>query len=99
MSNLDLPSGFDFAGTLPLWKLEPSGIQMTREFIFQDFKQAFAFMTLCARYAEEMDHHPDWKNCWNKVFVQLSTHSAAAITQLDIQLAKAMDAFALQFQA
>ena len=69
-------------------------IQMTREFIFQDFKQAFAFMSLCAQYAEELDHHPDWNNSWNRVLVHLSTHSMKALTTLDIEMAKAMDAFA-----
>ena len=98
MSQQALPIDFDFKGVIPLWVLESSGIQLTREFIFQDFKQAFAFMTLCAQYAEEIDHHPDWTNSWNKVVVHLSTHSAKALTALDIQMAKAMDAFALQVQ-
>ena len=53
-------------------------------------------MKLCAQYAEEIDHHPDWSNSWNKVTVQLTTHSASALTQLDIRLAKAMDTFASQ---
>lgn len=65
-------------------------------FTFADFKQAFEFMTLCAQYAEEIDHHPDWSNSWNKVVVELSTHSAGGLTKLDIQLAKAIDAFASQ---
>jgi 4a-hydroxytetrahydrobiopterin dehydratase len=56
-------------------------------------------MTLCAQYAEEIDHHPDWQNSWNKVVVHLSTHSAKGLTELDIQMAKAMDAFAMQIQA
>jgi len=93
-----LPEDFDFQGSIPLWRIEPSGTQITREFVFKNFKQAFAFMTLCAQYAEEIDHHPDWENSWNKVIVHLSTHSAKALTELDIQMAKAMDAFALQTQ-
>lgn len=52
-------------------------------------------MTLCAQYAEEIDHHPDRSNSWNKVSVSLSTHSVGALTKLDIQLAKAMGAFCL----
>ena len=55
-------------------------------------------MTLCAQYAEEIDHHPDWSNSWNKVAVHLSTHSSKGLTALDIQMAKAMDIFALQVQ-
>ena len=79
---------------LPLWSLVAKEKAISREFIFADFKQAFAFMTLSAQYAEQINHHPDWSNSWNKVNVQLSTHSAAALTKLDVELAKAMDAFA-----
>jgi 4a-hydroxytetrahydrobiopterin dehydratase len=53
-------------------------------------------MTLCAQRAEEIDHHPDWSNSWNKVAVHLSTHSSKGLTALDIEMAKAMDLFALQ---
>ena len=91
-----LPKDFAFEKLIPLWTVESSGVQMTRAFIFQDFKQAFAFMSLCAQYAEELDHHPDWTNCWNRVLVHLSTHSMKALTTLDIEMAKAMDNFALQ---
>ena len=99
MSYQTLPKDFDLKRVIPLWTLEPLGIQIRREFVFKDFQQAFAFMTLCAQYAEEIDHHPDWMNTWNKVVVHLSTHSAKALTELDIQMAKTMDAFALQVQS
>ena len=79
-----------------MWAPGPEGKSIAQTFTFADFKQAFKFMTLCAQYAEEIDHHPDWSNSWNKVMVELSTHSAGGLTKLDIQLAKAMDAFASQ---
>lgn len=88
--------GLNIEIEIPLWSLGGSGKAIEREFVFTDFKQAFEFMTLCAEYAEEIDHHPDWSNSWNKVSVSLSTHSAGTLTKLDIQLAKAMDAFASQ---
>ena len=88
--------GFNIETDIPLWVLEGNGKEIHREFVFADFKQAFEFMTLCAEYAEEIDHHPDWSNSWNKVSVSLSTHSAGALTKLDIQLAKAMDTFTSQ---
>jgi 4a-hydroxytetrahydrobiopterin dehydratase len=91
-----LPSDYDFQKNLPLWRRDAAGIAITRDFIFEDFKQAFAFMTLCAHYAEEINHHPDWSNTWNRVSVRLSTHSENALTLLDLQLAKAMDGFAIQ---
>jgi 4a-hydroxytetrahydrobiopterin dehydratase len=99
MSRSVLPANFDYQHSIPLWRLEPSGTQISREFIFEDFKQAFVFMSLCAQYAEEINHHPDWQNSWNRVAVSLSTHSVKALTELDIQLAKAMDRFALQVQS
>jgi 4a-hydroxytetrahydrobiopterin dehydratase len=94
-----VPSDFDFEKNLPLWKRDASGIAIERSFVFKDFQQAFDFMTLCAKYAEEINHHPDWSNSWNRVNVRLSTHSENALTLLDLELAKAMDSFAIQVQA
>ena len=94
-----LPEDFDFQNSIPLWTLDASRKMISREFIFADFKQAFEFMALCAQHAEEIDHHPDWSNSWNKVTVSLSTHSSKGLTALDIQLARAMDLFALQVKA
>jgi 4a-hydroxytetrahydrobiopterin dehydratase len=94
-----LPKDFDFQNSTPLWALDESRTIISREFLFADFKAAFEFMTLCAQRAEEIDHHPDWSNSWNKVTVHLSTHSSKGLTALDIEMAKAMDLFALQVQA
>jgi 4a-hydroxytetrahydrobiopterin dehydratase len=87
---------FDVEKEISLWELDGNRMFIRREFTFADFKHAFEFMTLCAGYAEEIDHHPDWSNSWNKVSVSLSTHSAGTLTKLDIQLAKVMDTFASQ---
>ncbi len=89
-----IPVNFDFRGTLPDWELGSGSKSLRREFIFADFNQAFQFMTLCAEFAEEIDHHPDWSNSWNKVNVTLTTHSANGLTELDIAMACAMDQFA-----
>jgi 4a-hydroxytetrahydrobiopterin dehydratase len=91
-----IPSDFDFQKNLPLWTPDKAKQAIFREFAFADFNQAFRFMTLCAQYAEELDHHPDWSNSWNKVAVHLTTHSSKGLTDLDIQMAKAMDAFAIE---
>jgi len=88
---------FDLDKEVPLWALGPTGKSITQQFIFENFKQAFEFMTLCAQYAEEIDHHPDWSNSWNKVKVRLTTHSTQGLTDLDLAMAKAMDQFAIQF--
>jgi 4a-hydroxytetrahydrobiopterin dehydratase len=64
-----------------------------RKFSFNDFSQAFAFMTRVALEAEKMDHHPNWTNVYNTVEISLSTHSAGDIvTEKDRKLAKKIDA-------
>ncbi len=64
-----------------------------REFEFEDFKQAFAFMQAVAAEAERQQHHPRWHNEWNKVSIWLSTHDAGgAVTDKDKAMAKAIDA-------
>ena len=68
--------------------------QLRREFEFQDFSEAFGFMTRAALVAESMNHHPEWKNVWNRVVVELSTHDAGGITGLDAELAGKLNAIA-----
>lgn len=89
----------DIRASLPLWALDTEKQVITRTFVFDDFIQAFEFMSQCAQYANEIDHHPDWSNSWNKVVVHLSTHSAGKITKLDIDFAQRMDSFAAQINA
>jgi len=79
---------------LPGWSYDPHAPAIRRHFVFQDFAEAFAFMTRVALAAEKMDHHPDWSNGWNKVDVALSTHSAGGVTILDLTLARICDAAA-----
>ena len=65
----------------PKW--EHRDRSLNREFQFQDFKEAFKFMIKVAEIAENLNHHPDWSNSWNKVFISISTHSAGGLTALD----------------
>ena len=67
---------------------------ITRKFVFRDFNEAFGFMTRAALVAEKMDHHPEWFNVYKTVEVTLSTHDAGGVTELDVQLAEAMDGIA-----
>jgi 4a-hydroxytetrahydrobiopterin dehydratase len=67
---------------------------ITKKFVFQDFNQAFGFMARAALVAEKMDHHPEWFNVYKTVEVTLSTHDAGGVTELDVQLAQAMDKLA-----
>ena len=62
------------------------------EFVFTDFKEAFAFMTQVAIEAECMNHHPEWSNVYNKVSIKLTTHDAGnTITEKDKKLAKKIE--------
>ncbi|MCR9143528.1 MAG: 4a-hydroxytetrahydrobiopterin dehydratase [bacterium] len=81
---------------LPDWRIENE--KLHREFRFADFKTAFAFMTRCAEKAEELNHHPEWFNVYNKVIVDLTTHDAGGISQSDFDLARSMNAFAAELK-
>lgn len=65
-----------------------------KTFKFRDFVSAFAFMTACADYAEEINHHPEWFNVYNRVEVALSTHDVDGLSNLDIKMAKKMNELA-----
>lgn len=73
----------------PDWDLT-SG-KLHRELTFPDFVSAFACMTEVALVAERIDHHPEWSNVYNRVIVDLATHDPVGITQLDLDLATAID--------
>lgn len=74
------------------WSLENG--KLNRDFKFASFIEAFGFMTSAAIEAEKMNHHPEWFNVYSKVTVQLVTHSANGITNLDVELAEKMNALA-----
>lgn len=74
---------------LPSWELGADRIR--RSFRFPDFVQAFGWMTQVALLAEKMNHHPEWRNVWATVEVELSTHDAGGLTELDMKLAAKMD--------
>ena len=65
--------------------------KICKEFEFDDFNQAFGFMTRAAMHIEKMNHHPEWFNVYNKIMVDLTTHDAGGITQNDINLAKILN--------
>ena len=54
---------------------------------FSDFKQAFSFMTSLAMKAEQINHHPELENVYNKVTITLTTHDKGGITELDYDMA------------
>jgi 4a-hydroxytetrahydrobiopterin dehydratase len=65
--------------------------RLCRDYVFSDFREAFAFMTACALEAERANHHPDWRNAYNRVEVSLITHEARSLTEKDYRLARAFE--------
>jgi len=64
---------------------------LKRDFVFKTFIEAFSFMTAVAIEAEKIDHHPEWSNIYNRVNINLNTHDAKGITNLDFDLADRID--------
>jgi len=78
------------ASDLPHWQRE--GVRLQREFRFQDFSEAFGFMSRVALAAEQLGHHPEWSNVWNRVSIALTTHDTGGLSDLDVALARRIDA-------
>lgn len=73
-----------------MWKEENN--QLSRDFKFNNFIEAFAFMTKVAFVAEKMNHHPNWSNSYNTVRISLSTHDEGnSVTAKDKKLADEID--------
>jgi len=64
--------------------------KLAADFKFKNFVEAFGWMTSVALVAEKLDHHPDWKNAYNRVSVELTTHDSGGITENDFTLAGRM---------
>lgn len=72
------------------WTIENG--KLHKEFQFDNFISAFGFMTQLALVAESLNHHPEWFNVYNRVTIDLTTHDAGGISELDFQWAKQADA-------
>ena len=72
------------------WTIEDG--KLHKEFQFDTFVSAFGFMTQLALVAESLNHHPEWFNVYNRVTIELTTHDAGGISELDFQWAKQADA-------
>ena len=76
----------------PGW--ERRGDRIAKRFRFDDFVAAFGWMASVALVAERMNHHPEWRNVYATVEVELTTHDAGGLTARDFELAAAMDRLA-----
>lgn len=80
-----------------MWTTE--NYKLKKQFTFENFKDAFSFMTRVAFEAEKMNHHPEWTNIYNRVMISLSTHDAGdVVTEKDEKLAKAIDKIFISFE-
>jgi 4a-hydroxytetrahydrobiopterin dehydratase len=71
------------------WKIVNG--KLHQEYVCKDFVTAFGNMTRVALVAEAMNHHPEWSNVWNKVVIDLTTHSVKGISDYDFVLAEKID--------
>jgi 4a-hydroxytetrahydrobiopterin dehydratase len=76
--------------SLPGWELREDALH--RELKFRDFVEAFSLMTLVAFMAERMNHHPDWRNVYNRVTIRLTTHDVGGVSEKDVAMARDISA-------
>ena len=73
--------------------------KLVGEFVFEDFSQAWAFMTEVTILAERKNHHPDWTNVWNRVVITLTTHDEGdIITEKDRKMADSISKIFERYQ-
>ncbi len=73
------------------WQMVEGRDAIGKTFKFDNFVEAFGWMTRVAFWAEKWNHHPEWQNVYNKVEVVLTTHDAEGLSALDAKLARKMD--------
>lgn len=82
---MDMPDG---------WTVEDGRKALVRSFTFNDFGEAFAFVTRVAMHAEKVDHHPEFTSVWNRVDFRLTSHDKGGVTERDAELAAAINRIA-----
>ena len=82
-------------GDLPGWRAD--GDRLVVAYRFTDFETAMAFMVAVAPHARELDHHPEWRNVYNRVEIELTTHDLGGLSELDLELAARMVMLAERF--
>jgi len=76
----------------PEWELAREDTAITRTFQFEDFSEAWGFMSRVALIADRHEHHPEWFNVYAKVEITLTTHDAGGLSVRDAKMARAVDA-------
>ncbi|MBT3786506.1 4a-hydroxytetrahydrobiopterin dehydratase [bacterium] len=73
------------------WVYDPEAKCLKKGFVFKNFVCAFAVMAQVAIWAEKLDHHPDWKNVYNRLEIRLNTHDLGGVSTLDFELLKRVE--------
>ena len=94
MAALDDAAIDALAEDLSAWKLDDDRTGIRRTVTFADFNEAFGFMSRVALLAETLAHHPEWFNVYSRVDIRLSTHDVGGLSDLDVRMARFIDAIA-----
>jgi 4a-hydroxytetrahydrobiopterin dehydratase len=78
------------ASEIPGWEVHTD--RLSRSFEFADFVEAFGFMSRVALVAEQLNHHPEWSNVWNRVEIEITNHDAGGVTEVDVEFCRRVDA-------
>jgi 4a-hydroxytetrahydrobiopterin dehydratase len=81
----------DWAAAHHPWAVGTGSDRLLRTYKFADFSSAMKFMAKVSPVADELDHHPEWRNVYSTVWVELTTHDAGGVTGFDLALAEAMN--------
>jgi 4a-hydroxytetrahydrobiopterin dehydratase len=76
------------------WQMTEGRDAIRKTYVFKNFIDAFGWMTRAALWAEKWNHHPEWSNVYKTVDVTLCTHDVGGLSDLDIKLARKLDALA-----
>lgn len=75
----------------PEWRVIEAH-HLEREFVFKDFREAWAFVNRVAELSEAENHHPDIYLSWGKARLTIWTHSVGGLSDSDFILAAKIDA-------
>lgn len=76
------------------WQMVADRDAIRKTFVFENFIEAWGFMSRAAIWAEKWNHHPEWSNVYKTVDVTLTTHDVGGLSALDAKLARKMDTLA-----
>jgi 4a-hydroxytetrahydrobiopterin dehydratase len=76
---------------LPLWRHDAARQALHRQIVLKDFGQALGLMVEIGLVAQQLDHHPEWANVYNRLDIWLTTHDVGGISPRDTELAARID--------